>query len=302
MAQLTLPARQHLIHQIQALCRTHLRPSSDFARGAEASQAIAAFMHGAHAGAGREYGWAWLFLHHAARHLDGFAIIAPSTEIGYGAPARRRFTVFQVLVASPKGGCGKSTVATHLAAWFALRGKNTALLDADPQGSGLAWCAQRPVTSAGVLGIKKLRGDWQSQLPRDTQCVVIDTPAGWGADQVAACLPRVHALVIPCLPSFFDLQATQAFVQAISRLPAIARGKTPAALVANRLKPWTVQSQSGIEALQQLPVPLVAQLRDSTGYAVACGLGKSIFDFSSEQVRSHQEDWKPLLRWLRRSE
>jgi chromosome partitioning protein len=44
----------------------------------------------------------------------------------------------------------------------------------------------------------------------------------------------------------------------------------------------------------------VAQLRDSQAYVLLAALGKGIFDYHSEQVRSHQDDWKPLLRWIKR--
>src|SRR3546814_3121044 len=44
-----------------------------------------------------------------------------------------------VLVANPKGGCGKTTIATHLAAAFAAAGLRAGLADADRQGSSLGW-------------------------------------------------------------------------------------------------------------------------------------------------------------------
>jgi len=52
---------------------------------------------------------------------------------------------------------------------------------------------------------------------------------------------------------------------------------------------------------KQWPYPLVAQLRDSQAYAVLVGLGKSLFDYHSAQVREHQGDWQPLLRWLKKT-
>ena len=47
---------------------------------------------------------------------------------------------------------------------------------------------------------------------------------------------------------------------------------------------------------------MVAQLRDTQAYSLLNGLGKSIFDYHSEIVRSHQEDWGKLLRWLKKLE
>jgi chromosome partitioning protein len=72
-------------------------------------------------------------------------------------------------------------------------------------------------------------------------------------------------------------------------------------LVANKLKPWTNASQQALDLLAQWPYPVVAQLRDSQAYVLLVGLGKSLFDYHSAQVRDHQEDWQPLLKWLRKS-
>jgi chromosome partitioning protein len=130
--------------------------------------------------------------------------------------------------------------------------------------------------------------------------VIVDTAAGITAEEVETYVDDVDALVVPVLASSFDLEASQAFLKDIARIGKIKRGTLPVALVANRLKPWTNNSQEGVEAMKQLRFPLVAQLRDSTGYVVLAALGKSIFDYHSENVNSHQHDWAPLLRWLKR--
>jgi chromosome partitioning protein len=45
----------------------------------------------------------------------------------------------------------------------------------------------------------------------------------------------------------------------------------------------------------------VAELRDTQAYVLMAGLGRSLFDYQSQQVREHQEDWSPLLKWLKRA-
>ena len=55
-----------------------------------------------------------------------------------------------------------------------------------------------------------------------------------------------------------------------------------------------------MDVLRAWPFPLVAQLRDSQAYVVLTGLGKSLFDYHSAQVRDHQADWQPLLKWLQK--
>jgi len=206
----------------------------------------------------------------------------------------------KVLVASSKGGCGKTTIATNLAAHFAQDGHNTVLVDADRQGSSLRWAEKRAGLAAPVLGVSGLRRDWADKIPKDAERVIVDGPAGIRAGELAELLEDVDTLLIPMLPSRIDLEASEAFLRAVAQLARVTRGKVAVGLVANRLKPWTTASQEAVEEIKKLPFPLVAQLRDTQGYVLVAGLGKSIFDYSSELIRSHQEDWAKLLRWLKK--
>src|SRR5579863_1323191 len=208
--------------------------------------------------------------------------------------------MLKILVANSKGGCGKSTIATNLAAYYAQDGKNTVLVDTDRQGSSQRWCEKRAGFARPVLPVAGTRADWRTHIPKGTQRIVIDAPAAIRPQDVDAFLDDVDALVVPILPSRIDLEASETFLAGIANLGRIKRGKVAVGLVANRLKPWTVASQQAIEEIRTYPFPLVAQLRDSQGYVLMSGLGKSIFDYSSEAIRSHQEDWGKLLRWLKK--
>jgi chromosome partitioning protein len=204
------------------------------------------------------------------------------------------------LVASSKGGCGKSTVVTQLASHWAQAGKHAAIVDADRQGSSFRWAGLRPDNVPGVLAFEGGRRSLQ-KLPPDTDQVLIDTPAGSRERELEPYLELANVLLVPVLPSSFDLDATLAFIDELRAINRIHRGKLPVALVANRLKPWTHASQDAVAQLaEQSPFPVVAQLRDSQAYVLLTALGKGIFDYHSEQVRSHQQDWKPLLRWIKR--
>ena len=206
----------------------------------------------------------------------------------------------KILVASSKGGCGKTTIATNIAGYFSQDGKRTVLVDADRQGSSLRWAEKRAGTSAPVLGLPASRRDWPEKIPADAQKVVIDGPAGIRVNELTELLEHADALLIPVLPSRIDLEASEAFLKEIAQIPRIKRGKVPVGLVANRIKPWTTASQEAVEEMKRLPFPLIAQLRDTQGYVMVAGLGKSIFDYHSETIRSHQEDWEKIVRWLKR--
>ncbi|MGO4550874.1 AAA family ATPase [Lysobacter sp. 2RAF19] len=205
-----------------------------------------------------------------------------------------------VLVASSKGGVGKTTLSTNLAAHFAVDGKRTVLVDADTQGSSRHWAEKRALMEHAVLPIDGTRRDWDKHLPNDAQRVVVDAAAGAHGAELAHFLDVADAVVVPVLPSMIDIEATVPFLDTLAKHPRIRKGKLPVGLVGNRLRPWTNASQQFMDALRQWPYPLVAELRDTQAYVLMAGLGRSLFDYHSQQVREHQADWDPLLKWIRR--
>jgi len=207
-----------------------------------------------------------------------------------------------VLVASSKGGAGKTTIATHLAAQAALDGLRTALVDADPQASSTRWAQKRAGLDTAVLALDGTRRKgWLKHVPDDTQRVIVDGAAGAMADELDPFLETVDAVIVPVVPSTFDIEATVPFLDSLAKHPRVRKGTLRVGLVGNKLKPWTNVSQQALDLLKQWPYPLVAQLRDSQAYPVLVGLGKSLFDYHSQQVREHQADWQPLFRWLGKS-
>jgi chromosome partitioning protein len=205
-----------------------------------------------------------------------------------------------IIVASSKGGAGKSTVSTNLAAYFALQGKRTALIDADRQKSSTHWCEKRAHLESAVLPVDGSRKGWKKHLPSKTDVVIVDAAAGDFAEDLEDFLEIATLVLVPVLPSTIDLEATVPFLDSLAAHPRVKKGKLPVALVGNRLKPWTGASQQAMAQIKAWPYPVVAELRDTQAYVLMVALGKSLFDYHSEQVRNHQADWAPLFKWMKK--
>ena len=82
-----------------------------------------------------------------------------------------------ILVANPKGGSGKTTLATNIAGWLAGKRQRVGLLDADPQQSSTQWLARRPALFPSVAGFAR---DVGKKELKDVgpEWLVIDSPAG----------------------------------------------------------------------------------------------------------------------------
>lgn len=205
-----------------------------------------------------------------------------------------------IVVASSKGGAGKSTLSTNLAAHFALQGKRTVLIDADRQKSSTHWCEKRAALDTAVLPVDGSRKGWKKNLPAQTDVAIVDAAAGAMGDDLEDFLEMADAVLVPVLPSTIDLEATVPFLNSLAATARVKKGKLPVALVANRLKPWTGASQQAVEQLKSWPYPVAGELRDTQAYVLMVALGKSVFDYHSEQIRGHQADWSSIFRWLKK--
>ncbi|MEO6064427.1 MAG: ParA family protein [Lysobacterales bacterium] len=206
-----------------------------------------------------------------------------------------------ILIASSKGGCGKTTLATNLAAAYAQNGARVVIADADRQRSSTRWCIKRPSHLPGVLPVDATRKRWRGDVPGDADVLLLDAPAGTRAKDLDDVLGAAHAVLVPVMPSQIDLEATEDFLVDLKEVARVRKGKLAVGLVANRLRPWTNSSQTAVDAMREFGLPVVAEIRDSQGYVFLTGLGKSIFDYKSEEVRKHQADWVPMIKWLKQN-
>jgi len=207
-----------------------------------------------------------------------------------------------ILILNPKGGCGKSTLATNIAGYFALQGKRVALADCDQQGSSRDWLAVRPGHLATIELAVLTNGTLQ--VGRSTEILVMDSPAGLHDKKLANITRAAQTVVIPVLPSPMDIRAAEHFLAELVSLRNRINRKIKIATVANRVREDTIVAAKLEYYLEKLKlpngskIPFMTVLRASQNYINAAGSGMTIFELAPSKTYYDREQWEPLLRWL----
>jgi chromosome partitioning protein len=202
-----------------------------------------------------------------------------------------------ILVINSKGGCGKSTIATSLAAYFASEGYATALADFDPQASGLSWLEQRPADYAPIVGVPGFDTGLKA-VPRNSEYVIIDSPAGAHGKDLNELVRKAETIIVPVLPSPIDIKAAERFVDELLDLAKVADKKAKACLVANRVKENTLIFEELDATLSRLKVPYITSFREAQNYIRAYQRGLGIHELPPYLAWPDWEQWDPLIEWL----
>ncbi len=200
-----------------------------------------------------------------------------------------------IVIANPKGGVGKSTLATNVAGCLAHQGHAVMLGDVDRQQSARRWLGLRPAALPAIRGWDVAHDD-VVRPPKGTSHVVLDTPAGLHGKRLEAVLRIADRVLIPLQPSLFDIQATHDFVQ---QLRAHRRGaEITMGLVAMRVRDHTRAFEQLQQYLSTLPLPVVAALRDTQNYVQLAARGLTLWDVAPSRVERDLAQWAPLQQWL----
>ncbi|WP_221793447.1 ParA family protein [Oceanobacter mangrovi] len=211
---------------------------------------------------------------------------------------------FRVLVANAKGGCGKTTLATNLASFYAARDFNTALIDYDPQSSASEWLSARETSLPSIHGVVACKAtpgqvtrSFDVRVPSDTQRIVIDTPAGLTGNALSDRIRQCDAVLIPVLPSAIDIRAATVFIRDIMLSHSYRQTSRSIAVVANRTRRNTLVYNKLTLFLRSLKIPFITSLRDTQGYVRTSEVGQGVVD---DPARDDQDmrHWEPLLQWL----
>ncbi|TDJ28511.1 MAG: ParA family protein [Gammaproteobacteria bacterium] len=212
----------------------------------------------------------------------------------------------RILILNPKGGSGKTTLATNLAASFAVSGSWPALMDLDAQGSSMRWLSKRPNEQAPIYGIAgfsrsaAVTRSWQLRVPRDCDPLIIDTPAALETHDLPEITRGADIILIPVMPSDIDIHTAAKCIADLLLVAKIKRSDDRIGIIASRVRSNTLVSQSLMRFLMSIDIPLIATLRDSQNYLRAAELGVGIFEMPTWQVSKDLDEWHSLLGWLDR--
>lgn len=205
-----------------------------------------------------------------------------------------------ILCLNAKGGCGKTTLATNLATWFADEGQKVALIDFDPQRSGIDWLGARQ-DYAGVPEIEGVdAATGEARAAHGTDVALLDAPAGTVGSAVTPLLRRADVLLVPVLPSPIDMRAATRFIDELLKSGRISRGQTRIGLIANRVRENTRIFHALEDFLAAYDIPLLTHLRESQNYIRAAETGLGLFELAPSQVAVDVAQWDPVVEWLQR--
>jgi chromosome partitioning protein len=216
----------------------------------------------------------------------------------------RQNSLNKIVIINPKGGCGKSTLATNLAACFATRGTTPAVMDYDPQGSTMAWLERRPDDLPAIHGIAAYKKSmqatrsWQLRVPVETRTVIIDSPASTDHDDLRELTRDSTSILVPVLPSSMDIHAASRCVADLLLVAKIDRRNRNLAVVANRTRKNTKSFKKLMRFLDSLGIPVIAVLRDTQNFVRSAEQGIGVCEMTPSLVRPDAQQIENIVAWL----
>ena len=216
----------------------------------------------------------------------------------------RKDKLNKIVILNPKGGCGKSTLATNLAACYAARGPRPAIMDYDPQGSTIAWLNRRPGQLPAIHGIAAYKKSmqatrsWQLRVPDDTVNLIVDSPASISHDDLRELTRDSTSILVPVLPSSMDIDAASRCIADLLLVAKVDRNEGKLAVIANRTRKNTKSFGRLMRFLDSLGIPIIAVLRDSQNFVHAAESGMGLHEMQPSRVRPDLDQIDKIVSWL----
>ncbi|QDS91623.1 MinD/ParA/CobQ/CobA-like protein [Roseimaritima multifibrata] len=196
-----------------------------------------------------------------------------------------------------KGGVGKTTLSIHTATELSSRGRRVLLVDADPQGSSLAWSNYREKSDFTVVGMAKatIHREVES-LAQDYDDVIIDGPPRV-TELARSIILAADVVVIPLQPSPMDVWAAAETVDLV-REAQVFKPNIRCCLMLNRKIANTAIGRDVREALAELEVPILkSDIGQRVAFAETAANGATVLD---QQRSKAAKEIKKFVNELRR--
>lgn len=210
----------------------------------------------------------------------------------------------RIVILNPKGGCGKSTLATNIAACYAQHDSVPAIMDYDPQGSTMAWLERRPKDLPPIHGVAAYKNSmqatrsWQLRVPNETKNLIIDSPAGVTHDDLRELTRDSSSILIPVLPSLMDIHAASRCIADLLLVAKIDRSERKLAVVANRTRKNTKSLERLMRFLDSLGIPIISVLRDSQNFVHSAEQGIGLHEMQPSKVKPDVQEINRIVDWL----
>jgi len=201
------------------------------------------------------------------------------------------------MVLNAKGGCGKSTLTTNIAVLFAREGRQVCIADYDPQRSSLDWLAQRPADLPAIGGVAAYE-DGLRGVARNTEVLVIDAPARVHGTELNELVRRAETIIVPVLPSSIDMKACGHFMAELLEIGKVSRKQARLAVIANRVREYTLIYEELDQYLTKLKVPYLGSLREAQNYVRAYARGMGVLELPEYLASPDWKQWDPIEHWL----
>lgn len=216
--------------------------------------------------------------------------------------------MFTILTANQKGGCGKTSISLTLAAALANEGYRVAVADADPQKSALSFLKYRPNDAAPIMSIDWRDTDDIGDLPKKLDkskpdFLIIDAPGAVAGEHAQRLIAQCDLMLVPVLPSFFDVDSTKRFLKNISDIKRIRKGKVDVQLIANRIRPQLMEQGMPTDRLSAIFHEIgqnpLAYISEKSVYAQLADDALTIFDKTQKPYQDTQSQWQPILTLIK---
>ena len=215
-----------------------------------------------------------------------------------------RDDLHKIVVLNPKGGAGKTTLATNLASYFARRGPPPTLIDCDPRGYSVRWLNNRPAERPKIYGVAAYEHCAQTSLdsklhawPGSKQ-LIVDLPAALPEEQLYYQTYDADSILIPVMPSEIDIYSAASFIADLLLVAQFDRRNRKLAIVANRTREHTISLRKLMQFLTSLEIPIIARLRDSQNFVRAAARGLGIYELPEYLARKDMERMDSVIEWL----